>query len=1123
MSFVIDNKKRGNVGDILKERILSGSKLSIVSAYFTIFAYKELKGQLDNIEDLNFLFGEPTFLKQMNPEQMKSKEFNIEDNTYSISLKNRLYQKSVAKECHEWIKNKVNIKSMIKPNFLHGKMYHIENPQRDPISIMGSSNFTYSGLGFGNTNNIELNLELQDKRDIKDLKNWFDEIWNDTTGLVEDVKDEVLSYLNKLYKENSPELVYLLTIYNIFQNYLEDEDIFLEDRIGFKETKIWTMLYDFQKDGVKGAIKKLERLNGCIIADSVGLGKTFEALAVIKYYELKNKNVLVLCPKRLGQNWKLYKSNDVRNILDKDRLRYSVLYHTDLTRESGQSNEGMELSSLNWGNYDLIVIDESHNFRNNRAVKEKKTRYHKLMEDIIKKGIKTKVLLLSATPINNNLKDIKNQIDFITEENPLALENVGIKNIHNTLRNAQQKFNDWSEKRKDGIKDGLINSLDTEFFKLLDEFTIARSRKHIEKFYDINAIGKFPERAKPLSLYSELDTKNKIMSYEEMNKVIESLKLAIFYPSDYVYARKEEEYSERFDTKVKDGKSVLSQKDREKSLVQMMKINYLKRIESSINSFSLSLLRLIEKHEILIEKIEKYIDNKESYKEKFDSIKNIESTFQINLFDDDIENEESEGEEENILDDLTVGGKLKYNLLEMKANDWLKDLRADKKHLEKLINESQKIDSERDKKLQDLIGLLNEKITNPFNDNNKKALIFTAYYDTAKYLYDSLKSWAKELNVNISLISGGGNTETTFGKNDFESILTNFSPRSKGRQEIPSMNQDGEIDILIATDCISEGQNLQDCDYLVNYDIHWNPVRVIQRFGRIDRLGSINKLIKLVNFWPTKDLNVYLDLEDRVKNRMHLLNIGSTGDENIFESEKDEDAADKDELNFRHKQLLRLQDEVLDLEEMNESISLTDFSLSDFRIEIANFLENNKELVSKSPKGIYAVVPSLKDEYKEYHSSQLVDSKAKEIIKPGVIFCLKLKEEKIKDSGNKMEKLNPVSPYFLAYVYDNGDIRYQYTNIKNILEIFKLLCTGKKEAYEDLCKVFNNSTNEGTNMEKYSSLLLKMIESIKGKTQKDSLKSIGAGAGRGAVKLFGQKDKITNEEEFDLISFLVIL
>ena len=1119
ISFIKDNKKRGSVGDILKNKILNDSKLSIVSAYFTIYAYKELKEKMDDIESLDFLFGEPTFLKQMNPELIKQKEFSLEDNTYKINLKNRLSQKKVAMECYEWIEKKVNIKSMKKPNFLHGKMYHIENPNRDPVSVMGSSNFTYSGLGFGNSNNIELNLEMQDKRDIADLKEWFDEIWNDKTGLVEDVKDEVLGYLKKLYKENSPELVYLLTIYNIFSNYLDDDDIFFDDKIGFKETKIWNLLYDFQVDGVKGAIKKIEKLNGCILADSVGLGKTFEALAVIKYYELKNERVLVLCPKRLGNNWGQYKGNTLGNILEEDRFSYDIAYHTDLSRESGKTEYGLDISKINWGNYGLVVIDESHNFRNNRAIKDKKTRYQKLMDDVMKAGIKTKVLLLSATPINNNLTDLKNQIDLITEGSPYSLHDLGVENIHAVLKRGQRKFSKWSEERTKGSKNELLDSLDSDFFKLLDEYTISRSRKHIEKFYDIEKIGKFPEREKPISIYSELDIKNKIMGYEEINEIIGNLKFSIFYPSDYVYKRKEEEYSEKFDTTVKEGKSVLKQKDREKNLVQMMKINYLKRLESSINSFAISIDRLIIKIQNLIERIENYIDNKEYYKTLIAENTN-EYKSNLSLFGN---KNNIDDEELDLLEDLKIIGKIEYNLAEMKASEWLKDLRNDKKQLEKLLQEANKIDSERDKKLMYLKELISKKIKEPLNKGNKKVLVFTAYYDTAKYLYDHIKLWSLDNRLNIALVSGGGNSETTFGKNNFETILTNFSPRSKGRNFSENMNQDDEIDILIATDCISEGQNLQDCDYLINYDIHWNPVRVIQRFGRIDRIGSINTAIQLVNFWPTQDLNKYLNLEDRVKNRMHLLNLGSTGDENLFDTNNEEENMKKEELNFRHKQLLKLQKEVLDLEDMNESISLTDFSLSDFRIEISNFLEKNNNIIEKTPTGIYAVVPALDGKYRRLGNYTNLNESTEKIIKPGVIFCLKLKEDKIEKAGKKLEQFNPISPYFLAYVYDDGEVKYNYSNIKQILEIYKLLCQDRDEAIEELCNIFNQNTENGNDMNKCNKLILTMVDKIKGKTQKEALRSIGSGAGRGKIKLMTKNEKIKTEEEFDLISFLVIL
>jgi len=704
---------------------------------------------------------------------------------------------------------------------------------------------------------------------------------------------------------------------------------------------------------------------------------------------------------------------------------------------------------------------------------------------------------------------------------------MGIKNIHSLLKMSQQHFNQWAEDNTKGINGNLMDRLNSEFFKLLDQYTIARSREHIKEFYDINAIGKFPDRLKPISIYSELDTKKKIMSFKEMNEVIENLKMAIFYPSNYFDKRKSEDVLTKHDTRVKEGKTVLSQKDREFSLVKMMKINYLKRMESSINSFALSLERLVYKIDKLIEKIENYIDKKDIYKDLLNKKENINKHQQALFINEDNDEDEEELEEE--LADLIVGGKIEYNLLEMKASDWLKDLRNDKKHLEKLLKEAQMIDSERDKKLQTLIEKIEDKINNPINNGNKKVLVFTAYYDTAIYLYNNIKIWAKEKGINIAMVSGGNTCETSFGGNKFEDILTNFSPISKGRKDIPIMCESSqEIDILIATDCISEGQNLQDCDFLVNYDIHWNPVRIIQRFGRIDRLGSKNNKIQLVNFWATKDLNEYINIEDRVKNRMHLLNIGSTGDENIFENEKQEENADENELNFRHKQLLRLKDEVLDIEDMNESVSLTDFSLNDFRIELANFIENNKELIEKTPKGIYAVVPALSGEFGEvgnYNFEKI--GRGVECIKSGVIFCLKLKEDKFKEKKdkkeNKFEKFNPISPYFLAYVYDDGQIKYSFSNIKQILEIYKLLCHGKKEAFTDLCKTFDKNTDDGNNMTKYNDLILKMVESIKSNTQKKALKSIGVGAGRGAINLIGKNEKIKSEEEFDLISFLVIL
>ena len=1104
-SSILDNKERGKVGEYLGLNIEKGASLSIVSAYFTIYAYKELKKQLDNIKELNFLFGEPSFLKGMTPQAYCSREFQLEDSSCSISLRNRLKQKKDAFECAKWIEDKVNIKSMIKPNFLHGKMYYIQNPGKDPKAVIGSSNFTYSGLGFDHSDNIELNMFLNDKRDMNDLKDWFDEAWNNSNGLVEDVKKEVLEYLKKTYKENSPESVYLFTLYKIFKNYLEHErNLIFEDR-KFQNTKIWSLLYDFQKDGVKAAINKVERYGGCIIADSVGLGKTFEALAVIKYYEMKNDRVLVLCPKRLHQNWNDFLGNVTNNILYEDKFGYDVFYHTDLTRTSGKAANGFDISKVNWDRYDLVVIDESHNFRNNKTVRNRQTRYQKLME-IIKSGKRTKVVLLSATPINTKLNDLKNQIHLITKEKEDALSEQGIKSISGVIKKAQYSFTNWVEKSQNGNKKPLIEDLDSDFFKLLDEYTISRSRTHILKYYDTNKIGKFPQRFKPISIYSKIDTENQLMSYKELNEKILEIKLSIYYPSNYIYKKSEEEFSERYDIKIGEGRTVLTQKDREKSLIKMLKSNYLKRLESSINSFTLTAMRLKEKMEKVIEKIENYISKKEEYKNMFIELEEPQT--------DEI------GDDDELID-IIIEGKIKYNLIEMKASEWLKDIKADLKNLDDILKQASTIDCKRDAKLEQLKKCIEEKIEKPINPKNKKALIFTAFSDTAKYLYDNLELWVKNKNLNIALVTGSGETKTTFGKSSYEEILSNFSPLSKYRKEAT----DKEIDILIATDCISEGQNLQDCDYLINYDIHWNPVRIIQRFGRIDRIGSKNEKIQMVNFWPEKDLDFYINLEKRVKSRMALVDIAGSGKENVFKTTEDEDQEGKD---FRTQQLKKLKDEVIDLEDMDGTITLADFTLNDFRSDLNNFLNANKAVLEKTPEGIYSIISSPAGDYpglrKEFSNEEKINMDKNNLaeIKPGTIFCLRLKEERSHEILGKLEKFNPIAPYFLCYVYDNGEIKYSYTNLKQLLDIYKLLCSKEKEPIKELTDILSIETSEYENMDKYSQLLKKAVEQIKWNIEKQSLKTLSANTPRGEINLIDSNQKIEKEENFELISFLII-
>lgn len=1105
-SSIIDNRERGSVGKYLSEKIQADAKLSFVSAYFTVFAYHQLKNQLDGINHLRFLFGEPAFIKSLSENRANERNAEILDESITVSIQERLSQKNAAIECAEWLKAKAEIKSMVKPNFLHGKLYLIENANGVKEGVAGSSNFTVNGLGFGGRPNMELNLIVNDRRDLDDLEGWFNEVWNDDTGLVEDVKQKVLEYLGLLSAENQPEFIYYKTLYHLFGKYVEQQkdNRLLDERGDFYESEIWQMLYDFQKDGVKGAINKINNHNGCIIADSVGLGKTFEALAVIQYYERLNYRVLVLCPKNLSSNWTIYQTakNNELNPFEKDSFKYNVLYHTDLGRTSGKSGaESIDFDGFKWSNYDLVVIDESHNFRGNplEKIKDgaiKMNRAKWLMEKIIKDGVNTKVLLLSATPVNNDLRDLRNQILLMTKGDAGALfEKTNIRNISSTLEIAQKRFTVWADKKNKNrtVKD-LLERLDASFFRLLDETTIARSRKHIKNFYDLEKIGGFSERLKPISIYAEVDLKDRFETFDSLNAQISEYKLSVFNPSAYVKDEKRQDYEERGANR----EFGFKQSTREHFLIGMMKVNFLKRLESSIESFEISMDRTIGKIGSLIDRIK-----------KFQSTRTVSDN--LNLFEFE-PNEDERGENQPDDEQWQVGKKLPFDLADLKLDEWLKDLEKDRKALIKLYNYASAITPERDAKLKQLKDLIAEKIKNPLNDGNKKVIVFTAYTDTAKYLYDNLESWAQnEPGLNVALISGTF-TKTTFGENKFAHILTNFSPRSKQREK-RKMPQTGEIDILIATDAISEGQNLQDCDYLVNYDIHWNPVRIIQRFGRIDRLGSRNEKIQLVNFWATKDLDNYINLKNRVEARMALVDVTATGEENILDAEQLEELIEED-LKFRNRQLKRLKEEVLDLEEMSESVSLTDFTLDDFRQDLTNFLNHHQDRLESAPLGLYAVVPAPDGDHAHYHKPNNFKQNEKDLIKPGVVFCLRQIAE-----AEENEAVNPLQPYFLVYVRDDGTVRFNYTNAKQVLEIFRLMCEGKTEPFEDLCALFNRETENGKEMSKYSELLKTAVREIRSIYNKRSASKLTLD--RNAV--IAPKDKqIGKLSDFELITWLII-
>jgi SNF2 family DNA or RNA helicase len=1086
ISSIRDNHSRGNVANFLQQKLVSEAAVSIVSAYFTIYAYDALSSELEQIKSLRFLFGDPQFISLLDPEKNEKKAFRIEDE--GLTLDNQLKQKQVAARCAKWISEKVEIRSIRQSNLLHAKMYHIDDGRREH-AITGSSNFTRRGLGLSQTPNIELNMIVDSDRDRTDLKAWFDAIWGDER-IVEDVKEKVLSYLDQLYVNHAPDFIYFKTLYHIFEQYLNDQqqDASLFEQLPIKSTQIWNMLFPFQRDGVKAAIHKINQFNGCILADSVGLGKTFSALAIIKYFELRNERVLVLCPKKLRENWTIYlaSQNSAANILDKDRFGYTVLSHTDLTRESGKTGD-IDLAQLNWNNYDLVVIDESHNFRNDAVGKKdsdgkviRKTRYERLIEDVIKSGVKTKVLLLSATPVNNDLSDLRNQIYLMTGGHDGAFsESLGIDSLKGLLKRAQNVFTQWSESEARDSRD-LMAKLPSQFFSLLDGVTIARSRKHIERYFkdSMEKIGHFPTRKPPVSVFSGIDTRDRFISFVQLNAEILKLNLSLYQPLTYVDPRFKQQYE-------LDVTENFSQGTREKFLIYMMKVNFLKRLESSVYSFHLTMQRTVEKIELL----ERRLTN-------FKQQQAQDERVNITLAD------ASELEEDQDLQQAEALGKRQYRLEHMQIDAWLAALAEDKRTLGELADRAEIIDAKRDAKLIELRKLVIQKIKQPTQtlgaQPNKKVLVFSAFADTARYLYEQILPDAQQLGVHIALVSGGSGCQTTLGKPEFNEVLTLFSPISKKRHLNASVSQTEEIDILIATDCISEGQNLQDCDYLINYDIHWNPVRLIQRFGRIDRIGSINPSIQMVNFWPTADLNEYINLKGRVESRMALVDLTATAEDNLLAVEDAQQLAAQ-ELRYRDHQLERFATEVPDLEDFNESVTLSEFNLDDFRMDLTAYIEANRTKLEQAPMGLYSIVPT----HPEYPT-----------IREGVIFCLRQTE-----GQTDRRDINPLQPYFLVYVQHDGTVKFNFSQAKQILDMFRLLCQHQSEPHAVLCDAFDAATQHGQDMSAYSEYLRYATDAIA--AQFGQKNRSGLFAGRGG-KLMRQSEQVTSTTTYELITWLII-
>ena len=1074
---LIDNVNH-RLGDDLKESIKKGSKLSIAASSFSIYAYEALKKELDKIDELRFIFTSPTFIEENFKKEVPKffiphlfKEADLCGGEFELRLKNQLNQRAIARECSKWVKEKVVFKSNKQLGSHLPGMIHLENTNNDSIAYSNVSSFTTSDLGTTHKKGFPTLIQRTAYPDSQAYLDWFNQIWENEEDLKE-VSQKVQEYFETAYKENSPEFIYFITLYNIFNDFLQELslDTLPNDQVGFKETLVWNKLYNFQKDAVIGGINKLEKYKGCILADSVGLGKTFTALGIIKYYELRNKDVLVLCPKKLEANWNTYRHNDKNNILSADRFRYDVLFHTDLSRESGMSN-GRSLENVNWGNYGLIVIDESHNFRNNNPYSDRENRYQMLLRKVIKEGIETKVLMLSATPVNNRFNDLKNQLALAYEGDAEIINNkLDTKNgIEQVFKKAQQAFNSWSKfASEERTTEKLLDMLDFDFFEILDSLTIARSRKHITTYYDTTDIGKFPQRNKPISIHSPL-TENESITYVEIAEKLTLLNLSVYTPLNYILPSRTDFYRDKYEKEVRSGSGRLSQVDRDNSLRILMRINFLKRLESSVDSFRLTL-------EAVIGLINSTIKSVASANQG-----DIES-YQSQIDDENFDWESEWGDEENL-----IGRKIKVHIADVDRRKWQEDLNQDLEILNSIWKKIADIKGKSDFKLQQLIGLIENKVQHPINTDNKKVIIFTAFADTANYLYENIQGYIKEkYGLHSTLITGS--KKTTNAKSipsDLNPILTCFSPISKGKSQLyPKISE--SIEILIATDCISEGQNLQDCDYLVNYDIHWNPVRIIQRFGRIDRIGSINDSITMVNFWPDVTLDAYINLKQRVENRMLISNMASTGDDNILNTD------DKD-LEYRKIQLQKLQDEVIDLEDLREGVSITDLGLNDFRVDLSNFIKIYGEL-NNVPEGLHAVV------------------QATEMLSPGVVFVLK----NINTSIN-IDKLNRLHPYYLVYIKDSGELLLNHIESKKILDAMRMLCKGKNEPLIDLCKSLSESTDEYHDMSNYSNLLKQSIGTILQTEEEKEVLSLFKSGGTTALK-----DKLKGIEDFNLISFLII-
>jgi len=1057
---LVRNTGNDRVVDLIRPSLGAGRQLDVVTPSLSLFAFAELMPQLVAVQRGRFVIP---------PEGTDLALFGT---SADRPARNQLRAQWLARELIRWLETKSEVRRA-GAGVPQGAFVVRDGADQPMQALLGSLAISTEGLGLTPGNPLSLIQASETSEEARLLSQWFDAQWSALPSRPS-VKGSLLEVLQRIGSHRDPYLVYTLVLHHLFFDRGDDldEEQVVKSATGIRNTVVWQKLFKFQRDGVVGAIDKLNRFGGCIIADSVGLGKTFEALAIIKYHELRNDRVLVLVPKRLRDNWTLYKANDRRNFLAPDRFNYDVLNHTDLSRDGGTSGD-IDLAHVNWGNYDLVVIDESHNFRNKRTPqKGGETRYDRLMRKIIREGVKTRVLMLSATPVNNRMADLRNQIVFATEGDDSALLDHGIGSIDSTTRLAQKQFNRWLDlDESERTPSRLVEMLGFDYFTLLDLLTIARSRKHIEKYYGLTETGRFPDRLKPINIKADVDRTGGFPAIRDINREIRRLNLAVYAPLRYVLPHKQEAYDRKYSTEVKGGTGFFRQVDREESLIHLLRVNVLKRMESSVVSFALTVERQLRDVEAMLARIEEQ----------------AEELDEIDIDDVDLDDPNFES--------LLVGRKVKVLVQDVDLVRWRQDLVEDRNRLANLLAAAREVDPKRDAKLEDLRQVIADKCRNPINPDNRKVVVFTAFADTARYLYEQLAPWAKTtLGIDTALVIGTGSNQTTLPglRRDLASILTAFAPRSKERPE--DLAGDGDLDLLIATDCISEGQNLQDCDWLINYDIHWNPVRIIQRFGRIDRIGSLNARIQLVNFWPNMELEEYINLEQRVSGKMVLLDISATGEENLIEQPSGNQMND---LEYRRKQLLKLQDAVIDLEDLSTGVSIADLTLTDFRIDLAEFRKAHPGVLETLPLCTFAVTTSPEAE-----------------IPPGIVFCLRAEGEaaaRIPHDGY------PLSPHCLVHVGDDGAVLLPYTQAKQILDRLKRVCLGRDLPDAGACACFDRATKDGEDMRHAQRLLAAAVASVVGKSEERAVASLFTPGGTHALP-----GEFAGINDFEVVAFLVI-